>query len=80
MSDISLKALIATVIQIDPTSLTDASGMNETDGWDSLKQFEIMADIENQYSVKLKFDDIEHATTIGAIRAALKRVGVVAAE
>jgi acyl carrier protein len=75
MDSVSLKAVIAKVLNTDPDTLTEESGMNETDGWDSLHQFLIMTAIERSFAVKLEFSDIENVTNLGEIRALLERIG-----
>lgn len=71
-----LIALVAAALEIDPAFVTEESGMNQTENWDSLKNFLIMADIERAFDVKLDFDTYEQVTTVGAIRALLKGKGV----
>jgi acyl carrier protein len=72
----SLKVVIAEVLEIDAAELQEASGVNETENWDSLHQFLIIAAVEQTFAVKLPFDVVEHAANIAEIRAALGSLGV----
>jgi len=76
----SLKSVIATILETEPDQLSEESGLNDTENWDSLKQFFIMADIENEFQVKLTFEEIEGATNVAEIRAALAAHGIVVSD
>lgn len=76
MSGISLRGVIAAVLDCDPATLTEESGQNDTEGWDSLKQFLITSDVETRFGVNLTFEQIERCNKVGAIRAALLEHGV----
>lgn len=76
MATISLKTVIADVLQIDPAQLDDDSGMNVTDNWDSLNQFMITTAIERDFGARMIFSDIGDVSTLRAIRTFLQNQGV----
>ena len=45
----SLKSVIASVLEIDPARLDEASGVNLTENWDSLNQFMVMSTVEREF-------------------------------
>jgi len=80
INQISLKAVIAGALEISPIELSETSGMNMTENWDSLRQLLIITDIERTFSVKLPFAAVERANSIGEIRAVLHSLGVAPAD
>ena len=80
MAVTSLRALIASILAIDPTDLTEASGMNATENWDSLQQFQVMTAIEQTLAIRLPFDVMEHAASIAEIRVAIAAAGGAVAD
>ncbi len=76
MSQTSLLSLIAGILEVDPRSLSESSGMGTTEGWDSLKHFLIMTEIEQTFGVRLGIDQMERGATVGEIRAILAAGGV----
>ena len=77
---LSLRAVIAAVLEIDPARLDEDSGLNATENWDSLNQCMIMAAVERAFDARLAFRDMEEVSSVGAIRAFLLRQGIAAAD
>ncbi|WP_156383812.1 AMP-binding protein [Methylobacterium sp. Leaf456] len=77
---ISLTGSIADYLKVAPTLVTEASGSDTVDGWDSLSQLNIMAHLETVFGIQFSFDDTADARTVGAIRAALRHLGLVASD
>jgi acyl carrier protein len=73
---LSLRAIIAEVLRIAPTSLDDDAGMNVTENWDSLNQFMILTAVERAFDARLTFDEMEAASTMAAIRGLLRGQGI----
>jgi acyl carrier protein len=73
----SLKAVIAEVLQVDPSSLTEEAGMNVTENWDSLNQFLITTAIERDLGARLVFSDMEEVSTLKALQKLLQGQGIV---
>jgi acyl carrier protein len=72
--------MIAGVLGIDESKLNDASGMNETENWDSMNQFLIMTEIEQTLNIKFSFTELERAKNIAQIRAMLHEQSVNVAD
>ncbi len=77
---LSLKAVIAGVLEIDSARLDENSGINVTENWDSLNPCMIMAAVERDFDARLAFRDMEDVSSVGAIRTFLLRQGIVAAD
>jgi len=67
----SLRAVIAGELGLAAGALTERSGINETPGWDSLKQFAIILLVEAAFGVRFSFDQTVKATSVAAIRDVL---------
>jgi acyl carrier protein len=75
MAVIALKSLVAGILDVDPATLTEESGMNVTDTWDSVQHLMIMTEIEQETGLRLPFAEVEKATTLGGLRALLLKQG-----
>jgi acyl carrier protein len=73
MASLSLTAVIAQVLEIDPAALDDDAGLNVTENWDSLNQYMIMSAVERDFDARLAFDDMEKVSTLEAIREHLRK-------
>jgi acyl carrier protein len=76
MTSLSLKAVIAQVLEIDAASLDEDAGINVTQNWDSLNQFMIMSAVEREFDARLAFADMEKISTIVAIRELLRQQNI----
>lgn len=66
----------ATVLKVDPTSLTDESSPENTPRWDSLRAVELATAIEETFNVELTTTDILRIRSLGMARDTLRRKGV----
>lgn len=73
---ISLTALVAGVLAVDADALSDDSGMNKTEGWDSLRQFLIVTEIEQTLGAKFTMEQMERTHSLGELRAILLAQGI----
>jgi acyl carrier protein len=73
---LSLSAIIAEVLRIEPTGLDDDAGMNVTENWDSLNQFMILTAVEQAFNARLTIEEMEAASTMLAIRDLLRNQGI----
>lgn len=73
---ISLQALLATVLQIPPDTLTDDLAMKDVETWDSLKHMELIVSLENTFGIELTFDEIVAMQTVSEIKRVLTQRGV----
>jgi acyl carrier protein len=62
-----VRMIAADILRVDPAELTENSGMDITDGWDSLRQLMIIMEVEQQCGCRFDVADLEEAHTIAAI-------------
>lgn len=72
----SLEIILARLFRVAPESLSDASGIGDLDGWDSLSHMNLIADLEARYKIELTGDEIAEMQTIAAIKTILKTKGI----
>lgn len=72
----NLEQLLADVLQIPVTEVTDQLAMTDVEVWDSLKHIELIASLEEQLGVQLSFDDIVAMRSVGDIKRVLNNKGV----
>lgn len=72
----SVEVLLATVLQIPETRITDDLTMKDLETWDSLKHMELIVALENAFGVEFSFDEIVAMQDVNAIKRVLKRRGV----
>lgn len=63
-----LNAIISNVLELDESKLTDELTINDVDSWDSLRQMELIANIEDEFGIELTFDEISDMNSIKSIR------------
>ena len=72
----NLEQLLADLLQIPVSDVTDQLAMTDVDVWDSLKHIELIASLEEQLNVQLSFDDIVAMRSVGDIKRVLQSKGV----
>ena len=72
----NLEKLLADILQIPVTEVTDQLAMQDLDAWDSLKHMELIASLEEQLNVQLSFDEIVAMRSVGDIKRVLNGKGV----
>ncbi len=68
--------LFAQVLGVSPESLSDATGPEDTDEWDSLKAMELVSAIEEAFAVELTTAEIMKMRTIGIAREVIRGKGI----
>ena len=71
----NLEKLLADILQIPVTEVTDQLAMQDLDVWDSLKHMELIASLEEQLNVQLSFDEIVAMRSVGDIKRVLNGKG-----
>jgi acyl carrier protein len=71
-----LHALVAEIVRIPEKSIDGALDMAATSAWDSLTHMELIASIEDEFSVVLTADEIVDMTSIDRIKSVLRRKSV----
>lgn len=71
-----VRALIATVLQMDPAALSEDDGADTLGAWTSLKTMMLASTLEITYDITLDNSDIERLTSVRAVREVIARHGV----
>jgi len=72
----NLEQLLADLLQIPVSEVTDELAMPDLEVWDSLKHMELIASLEEQLDIQLSFDDIVAMRSVGDIKRVLSDRGV----
>jgi len=70
--DGTVERLLAEVLQVPITTVTDDLTMKETDAWDSLKHMELIVSVEQAFNLQLSFDEIVTMQSVREIKRVLK--------
>jgi acyl carrier protein len=60
--------VIAQVFNVKQADLNDEISMDNVSYWDSLRNMELIAAIEDNFSIELSFEEISDMTTVGKVR------------
>ncbi len=71
MSD-KIRGIIATQLNVEAESITEASNFKEDLGADSLDLFEMVMAFEDEYGVEIPAEDLEKILTVGDVVDYLK--------
>ena len=69
--------MLAEVLKLSASAITDELAMGNTEAWDSLKHMELVVAIETGYGLELSFDEIVAMKSVGDIRRVLAAHGKV---
>lgn len=72
----SLKELVANVLNVDPSEIQDDSSPQTIGTWDSFAGLMLVSELEQHYKVKFTSDDVTGVRCVADIKAALNRHGV----
>ncbi len=71
MADLS--AIVAEVLNLPASSITDASGPETVQEWDSLAHMRLVAKLEETFGVRFDLDEIIQMENVGKIKALLEK-------
>ena len=71
-----MKEIIADQLSVDADTITETSKFKEDLGADSLDLFELVMELEDEYSVEIPAEDLEKLTSVGEVMDYLKAKGV----
>jgi acyl carrier protein len=66
-----LRDIVGDILGQDPANLGEDSGVDVTEGWDSLKNLIILMEVEQEFDHRFPTDDLAEIKTIRAIAAHL---------
>ena len=79
MSTPPLLHVISAALDVSEDAINEDSNMENTPGWDSLKQLIVVSEIERVYRVKFSFQQMtDESNSVSSIRQLLATVGVTA--
>ena len=72
----TVEEVIAHVLHIDPSGITDASSPNDIENWDSFNGLLLVTELEKTFNVSFSLDEIVVVKNGGDIKSALKKHGI----
>ena len=74
---LTLKELVAKVLDIDKEMLNDESSSENISSWDSFNELMMVSELEDNFKVKFTLNEVESVKKFKDIKDALKRHGVM---
>lgn len=71
-----MKSIIAAQLGVKEEDITKESNLKEDLGADSLDLFQLVMDLEDEYSIKIPSEDLESLVTVGDVMEYLQSKGV----
>lgn len=62
-----VKKVMASVLEVDESAIGDDASMDSVEGWDSLKQMNLVLALEESFGVTIPDDDAGNATSFKLI-------------
>jgi acyl carrier protein len=72
---LSLRDILADVLEISPDEVTPETGVATVDNWDSFRHLQAILAIEGEYGVQFDPQRIAELTTVALIQAELETKG-----
>ena len=69
----TIEDLAASVLDVPIDAVRAASSFEHVEGWDSLKQLNLMLAVEDAFGVTLSPDDLPHVTSVAKVAALVRR-------
>jgi acyl carrier protein len=71
----TIERILAEVLQIPTSRITENLAMKDVDSWDSLKHMELITSLEQSFEIQLTFDEIVAMQSVAEIKRVLKAKG-----
>ena len=68
MDEHRLKHVIATVLGVDPNTISDKSSMDSIERWDSLRHMNLVLALENEFGIMIPDEDAANITSYPLIK------------
>jgi len=75
-TDEKLKDIVAKVLLIDETKISDEMSRKNVKEWDSMAHLMLVSEIESAFEVTMDDDDIMEIQTVSDIKKTLKKLGI----
>ena len=75
-ADNKLKDILAKVLLIDKSKISDGMSRKNVEEWDSMAHLMLVSEIESVFEVTMSDDDIMEIQTVDDIKKTLKKLGI----
>ena len=75
-TDKKLKEILAKVLLIDESQISDAMSRKTVKEWDSMAHLMLVSEIESTFEVTMDDDDIMEIQTVSDIKKTLQKLGI----
>lgn len=72
----TVEEVIAKVLEIDRSVITDATSPNDIENWDSFNGLVLVTELEKVFHVSFSLDEIVAVKNVGDIKKSLKHHGI----
>lgn len=69
----ALREMIADVLEVEPSEITDTSSFQEDHEADSLRAIEILARLEEDYKIEIPQNELENMTNLTGVYEVVKK-------
>jgi acyl carrier protein len=70
-----VKTIMASVLEVDPSTITDNASMDTVPSWDSLRHMNLVLALEEGFGVSFPDDDAANVTSYALITLVLNELG-----
>ena len=75
-TDEKLKDILAKVLLLDESKISDGMSRKSVEEWDSMAHLMLVSEIESAFEVTMDDDDIMGIQTVGDIKKTLTKLGI----
>ena len=75
-TDEKLKDILAKVLLLDETKISDGMSRKNVKEWDSMAHLMLVSEIESAFEVTMDDDDIMEIQTVADVKKTLKKLGI----
>lgn len=73
----TVEKIMADVLKISETDITDKLTIDDIEAWDSLKHMDLIVSLEQAFNIEFTFDEIIIMTSVISIKRILNNKGVL---
>lgn len=72
-----LTEIVADVLEVDPSAVTDEDGPTTLPEWTSLRHLQLIVTLEEVYQLSFSYQEVRNVESIGRLRAILQVKGAL---
>lgn len=76
LNEVTLKQVIATMLNVDTSKINEDSSMDNLPNWDSLRHMNLVLALEEEFKVTIPDEDAGNITSYKLIKLVLNELGV----